>query len=88
MHRVREDLRRMPEGDTPRVWYGGANKEVARKGICIVMKTKGRPESVVSENTSGWGRREGPEGDTFSRTLAGDYRIRYYLSSEKLKAYN
>jgi hypothetical protein len=29
-------------GDTPRVLYGCENKGVAGKGICKVMKTKGR----------------------------------------------
>ena len=41
--------------------------------------------SGVRGYTWGWGRRKGRNGDTVSRTLGIDYRIRYYLSSEKLK---
>jgi hypothetical protein len=45
-------------------------------------------ELTDCENTPGCGQKEGRNGDTVSRTLLRDYRIRYYLSSEKLKTVN
>jgi hypothetical protein len=39
-------------------------------------------------NTPAGGKKEGRNGDTVSRTLVGDKRIRYYSSSEKLTAMN
>ncbi len=42
----------------------------------------------LRENTLGCGRKKRGNGDTVSGTLVRDYRIRYYLSSEKLKAVN
>jgi hypothetical protein len=37
------------------------------------------------ENTRGGGGKEEGNGDTVNKPWVGDYRIRYYLSSEKLK---
>ncbi len=62
-----------------------------RKRVRKRLKTKGhlggqwQQESKGCENTPGCGKKEGPNGDT-SANLVVDYRIRYYLSSEKLKA--
>jgi len=39
----------------------------------------------LREYTRGCGGEKGRHGDTVSVTLSKDYRIRYYLSSEKLK---
>jgi hypothetical protein len=43
--------------------------------------------SERGDTRSGWGK-EGGIADTVNRTLARDYRIRYYSSSEKLKTVN
>jgi hypothetical protein len=43
---------------------------------------------MVRGKHPGLGKKGGRNGDTVSRTLLRDYRIRYYLSSEKLKAVN
>src|SRR5229473_769275 len=40
----------------------------------------------LRKHTRGCGEKEGPNGDTVSRSWSKEYRIRYYLSSEKLKA--
>ncbi len=52
------------------------SEDVENKGV--------KNRSFAGCSTDG-GRKEGRNGDTVSRTLVGDYRIRYYLSSEKLR---
>ena len=42
----------------------------------------------LRENTLGCGRKKRGNGDTVSGTLVRDYRIRYYLSSDKLNPVN
>jgi hypothetical protein len=68
----------------PGVLYECETKRVAGKGICKNMKTKGDKNRRVAETH--WVSEEGRDetGTLSAEPWARDYRIRYYLSSEKL----
>jgi hypothetical protein len=66
------------------VWQGN---ELAREKWRVTRKCDESPGIPRDGGyTRGCGEKEGRNGDTVSRTLLGIYRIRYYLSSEKLRA--
>ena len=72
------------KGDTPVVT--GSRRNLLRMGEILALRGAydGRSRRL-REYTPECGSRKGLNGDTVSRTLTRDYRIRYYLSSEKLK---
>ena len=67
----------------------GSIRNVLRAGEILAPRDAydGR-NSRLRRYTRGCGRRKRPKGDTVSRILVVYYRIRYYLSSEKLKTVN
>jgi hypothetical protein len=85
-HRGRKFLEERLEGDTPGVLYGCERKGFAEKGICKNMKT--RAIRIDGARKTPW---VGEEGRHRTGTLSAeprfrDYRIRYYLTSDKLRA--
>jgi hypothetical protein len=69
----------------PGVLYGCENKGIAGKGICKNMKT--RTIKIDGSRKTPWVGEKGrvETGTQSAEPYPEDYRIRYYLSSGKLK---
>jgi hypothetical protein len=79
--------------DTPRLRSGqeGLSRQRVDSEQWVVSLSAlalrdGLQELTECENTPSCGMKEGRNGDTVSRTLSYIYRIRYCLSSNKLRA--
>jgi hypothetical protein len=65
----------------------GSMRNVLRMGEILALRGADDARSGwLREDTRGCVRKEGRNGATVRRTWIREYRIRYYLSSEKLKA--
>jgi hypothetical protein len=82
--------------------YGCETKRVAGKGICNDMKTKGEEKwlagsewwvareenTALSDTHRIAGKKRDETGTRSAEPWCRGYRIRYYLSSEKIKSVN
>src|SRR5216683_3581239 len=86
-----EVLRGALDGYTPtivgRPVATGSMRNVLRTGEILALRgARDGRNGWLRKYTRGCGGKEGPNGATVSRSWSKDYRMRYYLSSEKLKA--